>query len=47
MILVREAQGGTGNARFDYLVMGVRKGFENFQVIRENKDLEPVLTMNP
>ena len=33
-IVVREAQGKSG--RFDYLVQGIRKGYEDFQVIRPN-----------
>jgi len=27
--VVKEAGAGTSNARFDYLVMGVRQGFED------------------
>jgi hypothetical protein len=33
--IVREANGKSG--RFDYLVQGVRKGYENHQVIRDKK----------
>jgi hypothetical protein len=33
-IVVAELANGTGNYQFDYLVQGVRKGQENFQVIR-------------
>jgi hypothetical protein len=35
-LVVREAQGKSG--RFDYLVQGIRKGYENYQVIR-NKEV--------
>ncbi len=31
-IVVRELMNGTSSTRFDYLVQGVRKGYENFQV---------------
>lgn len=34
-IVVREANGKDG--RFDYLVQGVRKGYEGYQVVRERK----------
>ena len=34
-ILVNEAQGKSGE--FDYLIQGVRKGYENKQVIREKQ----------
>jgi hypothetical protein len=33
-IRVKELKGGTGNFSFDWEVKGVRKGFENFEVIR-------------
>ncbi len=33
-IIVREATGKDGS--FDYLVQGIRKGYENFEVIRPN-----------
>ena len=35
-IVVVEAGGGTSNGRFDYLVMGVRRGFEKYEAIQEN-----------
>jgi hypothetical protein len=35
-IVVREAQGKSG--QFDYFVMGVRKGYENHQVIQPKQD---------
>jgi len=34
-IVVREASGKDG--RFDYLVQGVRKGYEDYQAIQERK----------
>jgi hypothetical protein len=34
-IVVRELSGGRGNARFDYLVQGIRVGQEGFQPIRD------------
>jgi hypothetical protein len=40
-IIVVEAGNGSSNASFDYLVMGVRRGFEDHQVIRENKLNKP------
>jgi hypothetical protein len=40
-IIVAESGGGTSDARFDYLVMGVRRGFEEHQVIRENDLMKP------
>ncbi|MDX1956922.1 MAG: hypothetical protein SFU98_00015 [Leptospiraceae bacterium] len=38
-IEVKELNNGTSNAKFDYIVMGLRLGFENHQPIR-NKELE-------
>jgi hypothetical protein len=40
-VVVAESQGGTSDARFDYVVMGVRRGFEEHQVIRENDLMKP------
>ena len=38
--VVKELLGGTGNYSFDWEVKGVRKGFENYKVIRDkNSDL--------
>ncbi len=34
-IVVKELMGGRSNVVFDYLVMGIRKGFESHQVIRD------------
>lgn len=36
-LVVRESGGGSSNAKYDYLVQGVRKGYENYQVIQERK----------
>jgi len=36
-VVIKELLGGTSNARFDYLVQGVRKGFEAHQVIRKKE----------
>ena len=36
-IVVKELRGGRGNYDFDYMVQGVRKGFEDFQVIRDKQ----------
>jgi len=33
-IVVKELLEGTSNARFDYLVQGVRRGYEDFDPIR-------------
>jgi hypothetical protein len=40
-IVVVEANGGTSDAQFDYLVMGVRRGFEEHQVVQENRFVKP------
>jgi hypothetical protein len=37
---VGELAGGTGSYEFDYVVYGVRKGFEDFQVYVKNPDLQ-------
>ncbi len=36
-IVVGELANGTGNYEFDYFVQGVRRGHENFQVLRDNE----------
>jgi len=36
-VVVKELLSGKSNARFDYLVQGVRKGFENHQVIQSKQ----------
>lgn len=40
-VVVAEAGGGRSSAHFDYLVMGVRLGFENHEVIQENTMVRP------
>lgn len=37
-IVVKELMSGLSNARFDYLVQGIRKGYEDFDPIREKED---------
>ncbi len=37
-IMVRELQGGKSNIKFDYLVQGIRKGYEGHEVVREKQD---------
>ena len=37
---VSELFGGTGSYEFDYVVYGVRKGLENFQVYVKNSDIQ-------
>lgn len=37
---VKELSGGTGNYRFDWEVKAVRKGWENFEVIRDNRSVD-------
>lgn len=36
---VKELYGGTGNYAFDWEVKGVRKGFEDYEVIRDKREL--------
>jgi hypothetical protein len=38
-IVVRELQGGTSNARFDFFVNGVRAGYKDFQVLNSVAEL--------
>jgi hypothetical protein len=40
-IVVRELLGGKSNARFDYLVQGVRKGYEGLSPVRANTEVTP------
>jgi hypothetical protein len=35
---VKELKGGTGNFKFDWEVKGVRKGYEDYQVVRDKED---------
>jgi len=37
--VVRELMGGRSDARFDYLVQGIRKGYEGFRPIRESEEV--------
>jgi hypothetical protein len=39
-MIVAEAGGGTSGARFDYLVMGVRRGFEEHEVLQKNTHMK-------
>jgi hypothetical protein len=41
--LVKEAKNGTGNFSFDWEVSGVRKGYENFEVVRSNDSVIPAI----
>lgn len=41
-ITVRELRNGTGSYSFDYVVSGVRLGFENYEVIRDKVGMEQV-----
>lgn len=38
-LVVKELNGGTSDATFDYLVNGVRKGYEEFQPIRDKQEM--------
>ena len=40
-IRVKEFKGGTGNFSFDWEVKGVRKGYENYRVIRDASEVLP------
>lgn len=41
--VVKELGGGTGNYQFDWRVEGVRKGYEDFEVIRDKAEMERML----
>ncbi len=41
--IVKELGGGTGNYQFDWRVEGVRKGYEDFEVIRDKAEMERML----
>ena len=41
--IVKELNGGTGNYEFDWRVEGVRKGYEDFEVIRDKAEMEQML----
>ena len=38
-VVVRELANGRGNYQFDYIIMAVRLGYEDFQVIRPALDV--------
>lgn len=45
-IIVQETQSGRSNARFDYLVNGLRRGYEKHEAIRENTHVQPTKEMS-
>lgn len=44
---VKELLGGTGSYDFDWRVEGVRKGYEDFEVIRDKKEMDRMLGIDP
>jgi hypothetical protein len=40
-LVVKELQGGTSNARFDFFINGVRSGYQDFQVLVDTEELGP------
>lgn len=46
-IVVQELAGGKGNYEFDYMVMAVRSGYEDYQVIREKLEVQRVAEEGP
>jgi hypothetical protein len=42
-LVIRELQNGTGTYDFDYLAMAVRKGYENYRVIRPTSEAMPAM----
>jgi len=38
-IVVRELQGGTSNARFDFFINGIRSGYSDYKVMRSKSEL--------
>jgi hypothetical protein len=40
--VVKELNGGTGDATFDFLVNGIRKGYEEFQPIRDKREMPEI-----
>ncbi len=40
-IIVKEFHGGTSNAEFDFIIMGKRRGYENYDPMIENVDYVP------
>jgi len=45
-IKIKELRNGTGNYKFDWEVKCVRKGFEDFEVIRDKKEMERMMGIN-
>ncbi len=45
--VVKETQGGTSSATFDFLVHGVRTGFEDHQVFRPMSEYAPATASLP
>ncbi|UCD99143.1 MAG: hypothetical protein JSV42_00005 [Chloroflexota bacterium] len=41
-IVVKELQSGTSNISFDFLINGVRKGYLDYQVVRDSAELMPM-----
>jgi hypothetical protein len=37
--VVRELQGGTSNARFDFFINGIRLGYSGYKVLRSKSEL--------
>jgi hypothetical protein len=46
-IVVKELQGGTSNAAFDFTINGVRAGFADYQVMHEATDVMPDEVRDP
>ncbi|UCC65709.1 MAG: collagen-like protein [Anaerolineae bacterium] len=46
-IVVRELQGGTSDAPFDFLINGIRAGYADYQVMHEAADLIPTELRDP
>lgn len=46
-IVVKELQGGTSNARFDFFINGVRAGFADFQVMNSTAELGLTEMLDP
>jgi len=44
--IVKELGGGTGNYSFDWRVEGVRKGYEDFEVIRDKAEMERMMGLD-
>jgi hypothetical protein len=38
-IVVKELQGGTSNARFDFFVNGIRSGYKDYKVLNSKSEL--------